>query len=362
MRIMQIIPTLDMGGAENMLCNLAIELKDFSHDLIVVTYYSTEGIIADKIKEHNIPIISINKKQGFDFNALGNLKRIINSFKPDIIHTHLHVLPYVWLVSGKIKIVHTLHSIASKEQSGVGKRICGFIYKYSTKCIPVSISNLVKDSLINELGTIKNSPVIDNGVMVENIKVKTCYSFAERIHIYHVGRLTTIKNHILMINTAKELIKKYPNIVFHFWGGGEEKTNLERIVIENHLEKSIKFEGVCNCLNEKLLNADIFILPSQYEGMPLSLIEAMAAGLPCIASNVGGIPDVIDNNENGLLIAPASEQLYDGIISLLEDPILRERLGKNGIKKSKMFSSKIMAQKYIDLYQSHRTRNESHEH
>ena len=349
MKIIQIIPTLNIAGAETMLCNLSCELANAGHEVIVLTFYSTNTALTDKMKKYGIRIEAINKKPGFDYTVVKYIRKFIDSERPDVIHTHLHVLPYVWLVCGKRKVIHTLHNVASHEQNGVGKIICGFIYKYSTKCIPVAISEQYKEA-IKEYDISKKITVVENGIPIENVRSKEEYNFKNHIEVYHVGRFTDEKNHKLMIDVMEELVSNYPQIRIHFWGEGILKEELEKYVSKKNLEKNILFEGLSSELWSELKNGDIFILPSKYEGMPMSLIEAMAAGLPIIASNVGGIPDMIENGKNGILIEPNKSELARALEELMRNTELRERVGKNAQKRAEAFSSRKMMEGYLKVY------------
>ncbi len=350
MKILQIIPSLKIGGAETMMCNLSCELAKQNHEVVVVAFYETETFLNEKLKKSGVKVIGIDKKSGFNFKTLKIIKNIIKIEKPDVIHTHLYVLPYVWLVSGKTKIVHTLHSIAPKEQSGIGKKICQFIYKHSKKCTAVAISKMVKKSFDDEYNYNFKMPIIENGIDFDNILKKENYKFNDSINIFHVGSLIPVKNHELMINSLKELTNKYKNLKLNFYGGGYLLEELKNIVSEGNLTDNIAFEGVKSNINEILKEGDIFILPSQHEGLPLSLLEAMAAGLPCIAANVGGIPDVIEDNVDGVLIQPNEKELIEALEKIILDEKFRKKIGKNAILKSKMFSNTIVTGKYIEVY------------
>lgn len=350
MKILQVIPTLNVGGAETMMCNLSCELAKMNHEVIVVSFYKMSSSIVTKLYENNIKVIFLEKRAGFDISILFKLKKIIKEENPDILHTHLHVLPYVWITSGNIRIVHTLHTIASKEQSGIGKKICEFIYKFSSKCIPVAISKNVKNSFDNEYHENFSMRIIENGVPIEKIIPKSDYMLKERINCIHVGSFSKVKNHEIMIRSIKKLVDKNYDINLNFYGTGELLDNIEKMVSEYQLEENIIFKGISSNIYTILNKYDIFMLPSKYEGVPMSLLEAMSAGLPCIASNVGGTKDIISSNKDGILINPCMEELTEAIEKLIIDNSFRERIGRNAIIKSRSYSSEVMAQKYIEVY------------
>ena len=97
--------------------------------------------------------------------------------------------------------------------------------------------------------------------------------------------------------------------------------------------------------------SDIFILPSNYEGMPITLIEAMATGLPIVATAVGGIPDMIENRKSGILVAVSRNEISNGILTLIKDGTLRETISHGAMHKATKFSLERMTRAYINLYQ-----------
>lgn len=350
MKILQIIPSLGVGGAETMMCNLSCELVKNGDEVVVVVFALNDSIIKERLINNRIKIISLEKNVGFSPKTIFRIKKIIKEENPDIIHTHLHVLPYVWLACGKKKIIHTLHSIAKKEQSGIGKYICGFIYCYSEKCIPVAISEQVRKSMINEYNLKRKIPVVCNGVPIENIISKSSYEINNSAHIFHVGRFTKFKNHKMMVDALERIKTQEENVILHFYGTGELEDEIKEVVRDKGLESAVKFEGVCPNISKILINGDIFVLPSEYEGMPMSLIEAMAAGLPCIASEVGGIPDMIENGYNGILINSNIDNLVNAVIDLLRNKDKRKQLGMNARKDAKKYSAHNMMDEYLSIY------------
>ena len=127
------------------------------------------------------------------------------------------------------------------------------------------------------------------------------------------------------------------------------KQNIEEMIKTYNLEEKIHLVGNLPDCYEMLYNSDIFILPSKWEGMPMTIVEAMGTGIPIVASPVGGIPDMIKNGENGFLCNTIDE--YEKIlIKLKNDENLRKKISKNEIKSSENFSSKKMAQKYYEYY------------
>lgn len=350
MKIIHVIPNLNVGGAETMMKNLIIEQANAGHNVMVVAFYQSDSSIRKALEAIGIEILFVDKKQGFDFSIISKLKRIFNNERPDVIHTHLYVLPYVFLSSGKRRIVHTIHTVAEKERSGIAVYLTRIIY-HSRRVTPVAISDEIRKS-ISQFHDIQENkiPVVLNGSPISNYYKKQSYAIPDKVRIVHVGSLIPLKNHELMIEVANMLKKNNVNFKMEFAGAGYLKEKLQEKVCNLGLEDCVEFVGLKDDISLFLKDADLFIFPSQYEGVPMSLIEAMASGLPIIASNVGGIPDMITDMANGILIEPNEDNLYDALVTLIKNEDLRAKLGKSAIEMSNKFSSKNMEIEYMRLY------------
>ena len=167
----------------------------------------------------------------------------------------------------------------------------------------------------------------------------------------HIGRFNPQKNHGLIIEAAKVLASEGYNFVISLVGGaGNEKERMEE-VSRKGLEDYVKFCGLQSDVYPFLQKCDCFILPSLYEGMPVTLVEAMGCGIPIIASAVGGIPDMLENEVSGLLINPTLNELVDAMKRVIENTCLREKIGKNAKDKSRRFSAENMFEGYDAIYQ-----------
>lgn len=353
MKILQVIPRFVFGGAETMCQNLSIQLKKMGHNVVIVSLYDYRSEICDKLIKNGIEIFFLNKRVGFDYKTIKQLRRIIKQFQPDVIHSHLHAINYVVFSDLFLhhRKIHTLHSIAQKESTKIGKILNHFFFKFN-HVIPVALSNENKKTIINVYKINENRiPVILNGVPLSNCIIKDDYSFNNGvINIIHVGSLTPVKNHKEMIKAIKKIHDIDSRVRILFVGDGVLRDELEMFVKQLDADKYITFYGLCDDVYSLLKSADVFILPSKYEGIPMSIIEAMGSALPIVASKVGGIPDMINDGEDGLLCEPLEDSISEKIISYINSENIRQKCGSNALKKSLLFSSENMASKYIDVY------------
>jgi glycosyltransferase involved in cell wall biosynthesis len=175
--------------------------------------------------------------------------------------------------------------------------------------------------------------------------------FRGKLVVGHVGALDNAqKGQEYIIAVARELASTHPDVQFVLVGGGEDEGMLKAAAagLDN-----VEFTGFVDNVGDYLAAMDIFVLPSNREGIGSILLDAMDRGLPVVASRVGGVPDIVRTGENGLLIDAASPaQLREAILALRADSSLRDALGQRGREFAKSFSSEVMWRKYLALYES----------
>lgn len=352
-RIIQIIPDFEFGGAEIMVENLAVTLKKYGFEVIIVTLYDKKTTITKRLENNDIYIYYLNKKKGLDIKIIYELYRLFSKEKPYVVHSHLYAMKYVTpaAIFARIPIrIHTIHSLANKEVSETQRKIHNFFYRYC-HVLPVSIAPEVKKSVREEYNLSEEQmPMIYNGIDLRKCIPKTSYTLNSHINIIHIGSFKKAKNHDGIIESFKMIHNKEPNTVLTLIGAGEMEETIRKKVSEYGLTDCVEFVGTKSDVFTYLNEADIFVLPSLWEGMPITLIEAMGTGLPIVATKVGGIPSMIEDNVSGILVGVDNKEIADAVLRLVYDANLRKRLGITARKKSEKFSSEKMAKEYIDLY------------
>lgn len=357
MRILQIMPEFGLAGAERMAENLTLSQIKAGHIVKVVSFYDYHSAITDNLESKGVEIIYLNKKGGVDLSVIGRLKNVIESYSPDVIHTHRYILFYTLLArkrtSVKAPIVHTVHNEAKKELNFAYRKINNLLFLIS-KCYPVALTKEIKETIIDEYVGIKDLPIIMNGVNTDNVQpIKTDYKVPqETFNILHVGRFAEAKNHETIIDAFAEFHQRHQKATLTFFGEGVKFESVKDKVKRDKLTDCIFFKGVDGKVTSHFHEYDVFILPSLFEGMPITIIEAMAAGMPIIASNVGGIPDIITNGKNGILIKPEKEEIVEALNKLACNEELRKRLGEAALESSKLYTSDQMAKEYVNYYQT----------
>lgn len=352
MKIIQIIPALGLAGAEIMCENLVYELTKAGHQVVVVSLFEQHSAITERMEAADIDVRYLNKKPGLDLSMVRKLFRIFRKERPDVVHTHLYALKYMVpaaVLASVKKRVHTVHNIAEKETGGAARRLNRVFFK-CCKVIPVALSDLVRDTIKKEYHLkVERIPVIFNGIDLSKCVPKEKYSVKDCFTILHIGRFSEQKNHRGLLEAFRVFHEKYPKSRLQLIGEGENRAEAESFVRKNGLEHAIEFLGLQKNVYGYMHEADVFVLPSLYEGVPMTLIEAMGSGLPIVATAVGGVPDMLDA-ESAILIDIDTKEIADAFERYYLDVELREKHGKEAKKRAVLFSAERMTRKYIRLY------------
>ena len=351
MKIIQEIPLLDLAGAETMCENLTNGLLKLGHEVTVVSLYTYHSAITDRMQHNGINIVYLDKKNGIDLSIPFKLVKVFKEYRPDVVHSHLYAGKYAHIAASLCRIpgkVYTIHNIATKEAGKLNRIFNRFLFK---KCdvIPVSLSAEIQKSVMKEYGIdSKSTPIVFNGVSMEKCHRKKEYKGNKKI--LHVGRFSSAKNHEVLVRAIAMIAKRGYDVKLYLYGQGELEASIRELVKSLHMEENICFCGLTDDIYSIMEKCDIFVLPSVYEGMPMTLIEAMGTGMPILASNVGGIPDMIENEKSGLLCEPTVDGVVKGLERLIESEEERKRYGENAIISSEKFSAEKMAKDYYEIY------------
>lgn len=279
MKVLQITPTLCMGGAETMCENLTNNLIKLGVDVVVVSLYDRHTPISERLEKNGVKIIYLGKKSGLDLSMVSKLKRVMKEEKPDVVHSHNNTMQYAVLAAMLAKIkcrVHTVHSVAQQELGKLAKKVAKHYYRRHG-LVPVALSDNIKNTVMDVYGLPEEKiPVVLNGVDFSRCDAKKDYEAAEPFTILHIGRFADVKNHSMLLSAFKNFHEKIPASRLCLIGDGERRADCERFVEENGLSECVEFLGIQSNVYGFLHKADVFTLPSKYEGIPMTLIEAMA--------------------------------------------------------------------------------------
>ena len=352
MKIIQIIPCFNFGGAETMCENLIYSLSDRGHSVSAISLFDTHTAITERLEKRGIRIIYLNKKPGLDLTMFSKIFKVLKKEKPDIVHMHLNSIKYAAPAKrAKIKgCVYTVHNMADKDAAGLARKANSFYFKHEW-IQPVALSEIVQDSINQVYGIEKDKiPVVYNGSDLSNCIVKKDYEIKDTVKLIHVGRFSAQKNHKGLLDSFAKIHSEYSNTTLMLLGDGEKREEMEQYAKSLGLEEHISFMGNQSNVYNYLSDSDMFVFPSIYEGVPMTLIEAMGTGLPIVATNVGGIPNMLTDRESASLVDCDAQMVYEACAELIENKSLREEYGRNAIKAAVKFSSQAMAEGYEGVY------------
>ena len=361
MRIVEIIPQLNSGGAERFTVDLCNKLSQNNNvTLIILHPLNNTNFYLNELSP-NILVISANKKKGFDIRLFFKLKKIIKNIKPDIVHTHLRAIVYIiWSVFSlrrDLKFFHTVHNDAEKEAGewfSVFVRRFTFKYKFIT---PVTISPESQQSFI-QFYRVKPILIFNGRDINSNLTISQTvknefqeYKKSKNTKVLvNLARIDPVKRQPMLAKIVSRLTTENYDFTLLIIGSTKNKTLVNEI--KSYKCPNIYVLGEKKNPLEYLKMADAFCLCSSYEGMPISLIEALGTGTVPICTPVGGIVDVIQNGVNGFLSKNISEEAYyEKLKYFLELPEESISELKNKTQKSyPPYSMVHCAQKYEDLF------------
>ena len=361
-RVLHVLANLGAGGAERMAVHIVLGLNRQRFEPAVVAYRGRFGSdLEQQLDEAGVKTWFLDKGPGFGWRTYYRLHRVFKEFRPDIVHTHVHVLRYAFpsLVYFKPRLmVHTVHNLAECEVEPRARWLQRLAYRRGV--IPVAVAQEVAVSMERLYG-IGNSRVVWNCIPTdvyaspqtsrEVWRAKQGFS-EEDVLFVCVARFAAQKNHALLISAFAKGPAADPKAHLVLAGQGVLRAQLQERVNELGLTNRVHFLGLRRDIPDVLGAADIFALGSDYEGNPLSVIEAMAAGLPIVSTAAGGVPELLQNGKQGFIVQPGhGEELSEAMVILLKDRDLRRTMGAAAAARAKEnFDVSAMVKAYEDLY------------
>lgn len=355
--VLHLVEDLKIGGAERVIANIA-EGLDKQNFKVSVWCVARGGEIADELKEKGVDVRILGILNYYNpFNIL-KLARLLRKAQPDIVHTNGYFASVIGRLAAKraglsvlINHVHSTYWNYRKRHIAIEKYLSHFTQKI------ICCSKAVEDFVTHYEGiTPAKITVIYNGVEKNQFSTRENTSSA-KAHlgidsgepvVGTVSSLTPHKGHEYLLQAAALISNRFPLVKFLIVGEGSLRENLERQAKSLNLTSSLIFTGTRKNIPELLSAMDIFVLPScTREGLGISIIEAMAAEKPVVATDIGGIPEVVKNGESGLLVPPRNpEALAKAMLELLHNPRKAKAMGKKGRKifKEKFTSNRMLSE------------------
>lgn len=354
-RVMIVIHGLETGGAEMMVLHLARELSRAGHPVRVVSLHGDETDVAGLMRRAGVDVVALNKAGGPDPRTVLRLRAQMRDFSPAVVHTHLPVLEYVLpaarLYGRRVRIIHTVHNLAREETR---HRVLRAVNRraFSHGVVPVALNEEVRSSICREYALPASAvPVVGNGIDLDAFRgPQRRGPRGAGARLLCVARLAPAKNHALLLRTVARLRESGRDVSLTLVGDGPLRGALEERARELGISQRVRFAGRRTDTPAFYRDCDLFVLLSDYEGMPMSIIEAMASGLPVVATRAGGVAELVDDGVNGALVEADAAAAAEAIAAICDDPALYARLSDGAVRTSSHYSAEAMMEKYVDLY------------
>ena len=358
-RVMQLVLSLSPGGTERLVIDLCTRLQ--SRVDSVVCCLDQKGAWAAELESAGIPVYALGREPGFQPALALQIARLLKTHAIDAIHCH-HYSPYVYgllaAMLARVDVVFTEHGRLSdaapsrKRQlvnpllSRVGGRIC-------------AVSAALKEHMVAEGFPADRIAVVYNGIepgvrptLEDRRLARQQLGLADDAFVvFTAGRLDPVKDLGTLVDAHSQLLRRYPTARTVIVGDGEERARLLARAETLGVLDTVRFTGYRSDVRALMAAADVYVNCSTYEGVSLTILEAMAAGLPVVATPVGGTPEVVVDEETGVLVSGGAAAIAGELSRLAWEPDTAAAMGDAGRRRvERRFSLTRMVDEYAAAY------------
>jgi len=366
MKICHIVENLNTGGLETVVIGLILEQIKNNHECIVICLFE-EGELAYKLSGSDVNIVACGKTPGFHPHSVIKMRKTLNSFSPDVIHTHNNVAHIYCCLSTLLMacpIINTKHGLGAESTSKQARlfRLTRWKTSQYTFVSRDAMLSYIKRNLVPE----NKSMVLHNGIDISVIPQRNTEAKKNYLHdvgiedspvlIVMISRLNRLKDHqTLLLAFSRLLQQEKIQCKLVIIGDGETRDQIAAEVNKLDLQGNVILSGNKPDAYQLLQCFDIFVLSSHSEGHSIALLEAAAAGLPLIATDVGGNREIV-NEDMGILVKHEDvDELKNALVCLVKDRSDREMKGSRAsVWAHDNASVAAMALSYSNLYNKHR--------
>lgn len=366
--ILFVMPQMGMGGSERLVHNLALRLDRNRFALSVAWLYGNE--VLQEFKDLRVPLHYVPKTRRIDFATMRALQKIVEDNQIDVVNAQ-HFMPAIYSyygckVAAKKALIFTAHSRWEVEETPFKWRVAGgyLLRRLDTSIgVTLDVSNAIQS--VFKTGA-HQTVTIENGVDTDLFTPeKDAHGLSDSLGLTDrdivigvVANLKRVKNHLFLLQAFAKIAVELENvkllIIGQGFAGSRDNTepDLRLFISNNRLAGRVLFLGYRTDIRNLLHVMDVFCLTSLREGLPIGLIEAMAAGRAVVGTNVEGIRDVIEDDKDGFLVEIGDVQdLANTLLGLVKDPELRRTLGSAARRKAvERYSLKRCVEKYERLF------------
>jgi len=357
MRILELINTLEEGGAEKITSALALQLRSRGHDVFVICVRD-EGFMPvpkERFESAGVPVTAFHKPDGFHWKTLRRLGRYLTEQRIDVIHTHNPLVNHYGVAAAKMAahpsvVVNTVHGVNTLEMPASGRALYRMSCEGTARVVPVC------DAVDRVIGDRFHIPsdrrtVIPNGIDLAHLAEVPLRPRNGSFVFGTMARLVPVKDHVSLLRAFAEVRARIPNCALEILGGGEMEPELKSLAHTLGIDAAVQFRGWSGDIAGFLKGLDAFVLSSRSEGLPLALLEAMAASKPIVSTAVGGVPEIVKSAGCGWLCPPQdSAALANSMFQLMTCSNLEE-FGRRGRAAAiRLYSESTMTDRYEKLF------------
>lgn len=351
-RVVHVLPNLSTGGMERLLIEM---LRHTDRSLVAprVLCIGQRGELADEAERMGVRVDALGQPTGRNYGLIFTLARWFRAADTEVVHTHGPYSHFYGALAARLSggrpLVHTKHGFLWPwtRRAYWQSRLAG---KLSTRVVAVS-NDLAEHARLNEKLPNGRLEVLYNGIDTHKFEPAAGAGVGPPTAIM-VARFSSEKDFETLLRATKRVLERQPNFRLKLIGDGPLHDEMQTLGTQLAIERAVEFLGNRQDVPALLSTADMFILSTHTEGMSISLLEAMAAGLPVIATSVGGNPEVIVEGQTGFLVPRASpESLAEKIVWLLDHPGEAKYMGRAGRKRVEtQFDVRLTTKAYERLY------------
>lgn len=356
LRILQLVNSLDTGGAEKMVSSLSLELKRMGHrvEVVCLREFGRMPVAMERFAENGVGLRKFGKTDGFSAACIWKLARFLKSERIDVIHSHnplvTHYAAAAALLARTPLSVSTIHGTSTLEIQKWARVLFSGSCHLTDRI--VLVCRQVQEEFCRRFQAFRNrTATIPNGIDVSELISIPPRPSSKEFVFGTVGRLVPVKDHHTLLVAFAKLRERFPFCNLQILGSGELQEELRMFAVALGLTQAVRFHGWSTDIPGFLSRIDTFVLSSRSEGLPMTLLEAMAAGVPVVSTAVGGVPEVVEPAGCGWLARPGDPvdlaAKMECALSTRDD---RGSRARSAVVKE--YSVECMARRYAGLYET----------
>jgi L-malate glycosyltransferase len=352
MKIAHVVDSMEVGGAETLVHQMCRMHRAQGDDARVYTV-GNRGVLGEQMRTEGF---QVEANAGLHLVAsVRKFYRAFRQWRPDVVHLH-NPTPTFYAAAparaaGVPSVLSTRHSLVAPPRRAVVE----LKYALAAACCDwiIGICDATTNNL-RTLHTVGSSKIVRvyNGVEPLELVPAEERPFKTGFTLLYVGRFAPIKNHTLLLHAFQKALSTSPELRLWMVGDGSERRALERLAVELNISGAVTFWGEQLDVSRFYSAADVFIMSSHSEGLPLSLLQAFSLGLPAIVTDVGGMAEVVRLADAGFVVPPTEQgSMASAIVRMTRDKLDRERFSAAGKAAfSRLFTLETMVSAYAELY------------